>query len=92
MNLIEFNTLTVHAVHASIRNVAIEIQHNLKAALPIIASSTLESLSLALQALIDARLPHGQVRPVGLFMTRAVMLHETPLTQSSSAASVSWKG
>ena len=92
MNLIEFNTFPVHAVQTSIRNVAIEIQHNIKATLPIIASSALGSLSLALQALIDIRLPHGQVRPVGLFMTRAVMLHETPLTQSSSAASVSWKG
>lgn len=92
MNQGEFNTFQVSPFPARNLYAAIEIQKNKKDPLPIIASSTLASLSLATQALIDVRLPHGQVEPLFLFMTRAVMPHKTPSTPSTSAASVSWKG
>ena len=67
MNVSELNTFPVYALPGSIKDVVIEIQRNIKAPLPLIASSAFGSLSLAIQGLIDIRLPHGQVRPVSLF-------------------------
>lgn len=58
----------VYALPSSIRDAAIEVQQNIKTPFPIIASSAFGSLSLAIQGLIDVRLPYGQVRPVSLFM------------------------
>ena len=58
----------IDAAPLLIRDAILEINTNLKAPAAIIASSALGVLSLACQGLIDVLLPHGQVKPVSLFL------------------------
>lgn len=58
----------IHALPPVIRDAVFEVQGNVKAPIAMIASSAFSAMSLAIQGIVDIRLPIGQVRPVSLFL------------------------